>query len=152
MMEHNAIKNVLTNTLRDHIALLSVPEYDVIFTEELIAFENVIFNAQNRKVTYVKPIYIPNRGNMATLGPDGYDYEHGLFQVDIRTPLNTGNAVLWTVADHIGNVFNKGLVLSVPERNFEVRIRNVYAAAALTDDAWHWAPVTVDWYTHICRA
>ena len=107
-----------------------------------IAWPNTAFEPQANS-TFLSPSFIPGDTTQAGLGAAGKDETDGLYQIDVVYPVGSGRS---TIPDSVADHFKRGTVLSYNGVN--VRVRSVSIASALTEGAFHFVPVTVDFQTY----
>lgn len=107
-----------------------------------IAWPNVPYEPDGSS-TFLSPNFIPTETLQVGLGSNGKDETNGLYQVDVVYPAGSGRS---TVPDVVADHFKRGTVLSYNGVN--VRVRSVSIAQAITDGAYHFVPVTVDFQTY----
>jgi hypothetical protein len=107
-----------------------------------IAWPNTNFEPEANQ-TFLSPTFIPADTVQAGLGENGKDNTQGLYQIDVVYPAGSGRS---TIPDGLADHFKRGTILSYNGLN--VRIRSVSISPALTEGAFHFVPITVDFYTY----
>jgi phage baseplate assembly protein gpV len=107
-----------------------------------IAWPNTKFEPEADQ-TFLSPSFIPNTTEQVGLGSSGKDETNGLYQIDVVYPAGTGRS---TIPDSIADHFKRGTVLTYNSVN--VRVRSVSIESAVTEGAFHFVPVTVDFQTY----
>ena len=107
-----------------------------------IAWPNTKFEPEADQ-TFLSPSFIPNATEQAGLGSSGKDETNGLYQIDVVYPAGTGRS---TIPDSVADHFKRGTVLTYNSVN--VRVRSVSIESAVTEGAFHFVPVTVDFQTY----
>lgn len=107
-----------------------------------IAWPNTKFEPEADQ-TFLSPSFIPNTTEQVGLGSSGKDETNGLYQIDVVYPAGTGRS---TIPDLIADHFKRGTVLTYNSVN--VRVRSVSIESAVTEGAFHFVPVTVDFQTY----
>jgi hypothetical protein len=107
-----------------------------------IAWPNTVFEPQANQ-TFLSPSFLPAESVQASLGSGGKDETSGIYQIDVVYPAGTGRS---TIPDSVADHFKRGTVLSYNGVN--VRIRSVSISPALTEGAFHFVPISVDFYTY----
>ena len=107
-----------------------------------VAWPNTNFEPEAGQ-TFLSPSFIPAETVQASLGSDGKDNTTGIYQIDVVYPAGSGRS---TVPDGLADHFKRGTVLSYNGVN--VRIRSVSISPALTEGAFHFVPISVDFYTY----
>ena len=93
--------------------------------------------------TFLAPTFIPDEMVQVGLGSNGKDEMNGLYQVDVVYPAGQGRS---SVPDSVADHFKRGTVLSYNGTN--VRVRSVSIAQAITEGAYHFVPITVNFQTY----
>jgi hypothetical protein len=107
-----------------------------------ISWPNVPYEPDGTS-TFLSPNFIPNETLQVGLGSNGKDETNGLYQIDVVYPAGSGRT---TVTDSVADHFKRGTVLSYNGVN--IRVRSVSIAQAITDGAYHFVPITVDFQTY----
>lgn len=93
--------------------------------------------------TFITPNFIPTETLQVGLGASGKDETNGIYQIDVVYPAGSGRS---TIPDVVADHFKRGTVLSYNGVN--IRVRSVSIAQAITDGAFHFVPVSVDFQTY----
>ena len=93
--------------------------------------------------TWFEEIYMPNDSTHTTLGSAGELRKFGLYQINIRVPLNQGRIGALTYAQEIGQKFKAGTKLT--RNGYVIFIEKCEPAQGFVDDNWYLVPVTVYW-------
>lgn len=107
-----------------------------------IAWPNIKYEPAGNE-TFLAPNFIPDEMVQVGLGSNGKDEMNGLYQVDVVYPAGQGRS---SVPDSVADHFKRGTVLSYNGTN--VRVRSVSIAQAITEGAYHFVPVTVNFQTY----
>lgn len=107
-----------------------------------VAWPNTNFEPQANQ-TFLSPSFLPVETIQASLGAEGKDNTTGIYQIDVVYPAGSGRS---TIPDGLADHFKRGTVLSYNGVN--VRIRSVSISPALTEGAFHFVPISVDFYTY----
>lgn len=107
-----------------------------------IAWQNIKYEPTGN-ATFLAPTFIPDEMLQVSLGSNGKDEMNGLYQVDVVYPAGQGRS---SVPDAIADHFKRGTVLSYNGTN--VRVRSVSIAQAITEGAYHFVPITVNFQTY----
>lgn len=126
----NDIQSALDNRLNSYTG-----DYEV-------AWPNTSFEPEADQ-TFLSPSFLPADTLQASLGSAGKDNTQGVYQIDVVYPAGTGRT---TIPDELADHFKRGTVLSYNGVN--VRVRSVSIAPALTEGAFHFVPISVDFYTY----
>lgn len=108
-----------------------------------IAWPNTVFEPEANQ-TFLSPSFLPAESVQASLGSEGKDEFNGIYQIDVVYPAGTGRS---TIPDTIADHFKRGTVLSYNSIN--VRVRSVSVSPALTEGAFHFVPVSVNFYLYM---
>jgi len=101
-------------------------------------------NTQNEPVqgtNWLRPTLLPASGELYTLNSG--NYHHGIYQVDIFTPLKKGLAGINTIADTIRDGY-KGQSLSL--NNTTVHIQNINISLINIEESWCHCFVEINYY------
>lgn len=93
--------------------------------------------------TWFEELYIPNDSVHTTIGTDGEVRKFGLYQINIRVPLNQGRLGALAYAQEIGLKFKPATKLY--RSGYEIFIEKCEPAQGFQDDNWYLVPVTVYW-------
>ena len=107
-----------------------------------IAWPNTKFEPEANQ-TFLSPSFLPAGTEQVGLGSTGKDETNGIYQIDVVYPAGSGRS---TIPDSVADHFKRGTVLSYNGLN--VRIRSVSIDPAVTEGAFHFVPVTVDFQTY----
>lgn len=107
-----------------------------------IAWPNTKFEPAANE-TFLSPSFLPAGTVQAGLGSSGKDETNGLYQIDVVYPAGSGRS---SIPDSVADHFKRGTVLSYNSVN--VRVRSVSIESAVTEGAYHFVPVTVDFQTY----
>jgi len=107
-----------------------------------IAWPNVPYEPDGAS-TFLTPNFIPEDTLQVGLGTNGKDETNGIYQVDVVYPAGSGRS---TVPDSLSDHFKRGTVMSYNGVN--VRVRSVSIAQAITEGAYHFVPVSVNFQTY----
>lgn len=107
-----------------------------------IAWPNTKFEPEASQ-TFLSPSFLPTITSQAGLGASGKDETNGVYQIDVVYPAGTGRS---TIPDSVADHFKRGTILSYNDVN--VRIRSVSIEPALTEGAFHFVPISVDFQTY----
>ena len=107
-----------------------------------IAWPNIKYEPAGN-ATFLAPTFIPDEMVQVGLGSNGKDEMNGLYQVDVVYPAGQGRS---SVPDSVADHFKRGTVLSYNGTN--VRVRSVSIAQAITEGAYHFVPITVNFQTY----
>jgi hypothetical protein len=99
---------------------------------------------------YLEVFVLPNQPSASTLGRNGQDAHTGTLQVSLRFPREQTDLPLLRAADEIETAYQqfiRGGHLS--HNGVSVRITSVGVGAPRVDDAWYFAPVNINYESHI---
>ena len=106
-----------------------------------IAWPNIPFEPQAGS-TFLTPNFLPDETLQSGLGAAGQDETNGIYQIDVVYPAGSGRS---SIPDTVADQFKRGLVLSYNQ--VSIRVRSVSIAQAVTDGAFHFVPVSVNFQT-----
>lgn len=107
-----------------------------------VAWPNISYEPTG-EATFLSPNFIPDDTTQVGLGASGKDETNGIYQIDVIYPAGSGrSAIPDSIADH----FKRGTVMSYNGVN--VRVRSVSIAQAITEGAYHFVPVSVNFQTY----
>lgn len=86
---------------------------------------------------------IPSEPTPGAIGQGGFDWENGLYIIDIFTPLNT--TVDESIAQDIIAVFPRALRLAVENYTANLEVQRCWVSQTRQDQAWFITSVTVRW-------
>lgn len=107
-----------------------------------VAWPNTKFEPQASQ-TFLSPSFLPATTSQVTLGSSGRDETTGIYQIDVVYPAGTGRS---SIPDAVADHFKRGTVLSY--NSVKVRVVSVSIAPAVTDGAFHFVPIQVDFQTY----
>ena len=107
-----------------------------------IAWPNTVFEPEADQ-TFLSPSFLPAETTQASLGSNGKDNTTGIYQIDVVYPAGSGRS---TIPDSVADHFKRGTVLSY--NGINVRVRSVSISPALTEGAFHFVPISVDFYIY----
>ena len=125
----NDIQAALDNLLNGHSGSYS------------IAWPNIPYEPQAGS-TFLTPNFLPDETLQSGLGAAGQDETNGIYQIDVVYPAGSGRS---SIPDTVADQFKRGLVLSYNQ--VSIRVRSVSIAQAVTDGAFHFVPVSVNFQT-----
>lgn len=129
-MSHVKISNALSTHLQ---ALPSAPP---------IAAENSGFTPKENQ-SYLAEHYMPaGTTGVGIAITDSLDYT-GIYQIDVRTPLDEFKAEGNALADSVASHFKRGTVMTYETQ--DVVVQAVSRAQGRPDGAWWFIPVSVTW-------
>jgi hypothetical protein len=86
---------------------------------------------------------LPAEPTPGAIGAGGFDWENGLYQVDIFTPLNS--PVNDTLPKAVEAAFPRALRLQVEGYDYDLEVQRCWLSANRQDTAWHIQSITVRW-------
>jgi len=107
-----------------------------------IAWPNINYEPAGN-ATFLTPNFIPEETLQVGLGTNGKDETNGIYQIDVVYPAGQGRS---SEPDSVADHFKRGTVMSYNDVN--VRVRSVSIAQAITDGAYHFVPITVNFQTY----
>lgn len=93
--------------------------------------------------TFLSPNFIPEETLQVGLGANGKDETNGIYQIDVVYPAGQGRS---TIPDSIADHFKRGTVMTY--NGVSVRVRSVSIEQAITEGAYHFVPVSVNFQTY----
>ena len=93
--------------------------------------------------------YIPDIPDVATLGDGGEDEVRGIFQIDIFTPINTGEKEPQDLIDVMRSYFTAGRRFSYNQQ--EVVITQCGRTDGFISNNYFRIPLSVIWYSRLIR-
>jgi len=103
-----------------------------------IAWPNINYEPAGN-ATFLTPNFIPEETLQVGLGTNGKDETNGIYQIDVVYPAGQGRS---SVPDSVADHFKRGTVMSY--NDVSVRVRSVSIAQAITDGAYHFVPISVN--------
>jgi len=103
--------------------------------------QNEVF--QPSRASWSRATLLPSEPTPGAIGAGGFDWENGLYQVDIFTPLNS--TVTSTVPDAVIAAFPRALRLTVDGYDNKLEVQRCWLSATRQDTSWHIQSVTVRW-------
>lgn len=107
-----------------------------------VAWPNVKYEPAGN-ATFLSPNFIPEETLQVGLGATGKDETNGIYQVDVVYPAGQGRS---TIPDSIADHFKRGTVMTY--NSVSVRVRSVSIGQAITEGAYHFVPVSVNFQTY----
>lgn len=107
-----------------------------------IAWPNVKYEPTGNN-TFIVPNFIPEETLQVGLGASGKDETNGIFQIDVVYPAGLGRS---SVPDSVADHFKRGTTMTYNSVN--VRVRSVSIAQAITEGAFHFVPVSVNFQSY----
>lgn len=107
-----------------------------------IAWPNVKYEPDGNE-TFLSPNFLPEDTLQVGLGANGKDETNGIYQIDVVYPAGLGRS---SIPDSLADHFKRGTVMSY--NSVSVRVRSVSIAQAITDGAYHFVPVSVNFQTY----
>jgi len=107
-----------------------------------IAWPNINYEPAGN-ATFLTPNFIPEETQQVGLGTNGKDETNGIYQIDVVYPAGQGRS---SVPDSVADHFKRGTVMSY--NDVSVRVRSVSIAQAITDGAYHFVPISVNFYSY----
>jgi len=107
-----------------------------------IAWPNINYEPAGN-ATFLTPNFIPEETLQVGLGTNGKDETNGIYQIDVVYPAGQGRS---SVPDSVADHFKRGTVMSY--NDVSVRVRSVSIAQAITDGAYHFVPISVNFYSY----
>ena len=107
-----------------------------------IAWPNVEYKP-SASTAYLRANFLPSDTLQVSLGANGKDETIGIFQVDAVIPAGSGRT---TLPDSIADHFSRGSTVSYNGVN--VRIRSVSVGPAISEGAWYFVPVSINFQTY----
>tara|TARA_S200002703_G_scaffold132666_1_gene120543 strand:+ start:2575 stop:2982 length:408 start_codon:yes stop_codon:yes gene_type:complete len=107
-----------------------------------IAWSNIKYEPAGDE-TFLSPNFIPEETLQVGLGANGKDETNGIYQIDVVYPAGQGRS---TVPDSIADHFKRGTVMTY--NSVSVRVRSVSIEQAITEGAYHFVPVSVNFQTY----
>ncbi len=109
--------------------------------------DNIVSENTKKEFTasdiWFEETYMPNDSVQTTLGSAGEVRKFGMYQINIRVPLNQGRIGALSYAQEIGLKFKPGTKLT--RNGYEILIEKCEPAQGFQDDNWYLVPVTVYW-------
>ena len=107
-----------------------------------IAWPNINYEPAGN-ATFLTPNFIPEETQQVGLGTNGKDETNGIYQIDVVYPAGQGRS---SVPDSVADHFKRGTVMSY--NDVSVRVRSVSIAQAITEGAYHFVPISVNFYSY----
>jgi len=107
-----------------------------------IAWPNIKYEPAGN-ATFLTPNFIPEETLQVGLGTNGKDETNGIYQIDVVYPAGQGRS---SVPDSVADHFKRGTVMSY--NDVSVRVRSVSIAQAITEGAYHFVPISVNFYSY----
>ena len=137
MAQRNVIHRALAVHLRDNFSGASD-----------VTWENTKFIPEG-KLAWFEEIFLPNDTREASLGVTGLQEDFGLYQINIRVPINTGTIQSDDYVNEISQLYKIGTVL---EKDGEsVYIDGSTAAQGTPEDNWYFVPFTIKWSSYMTK-
>ncbi len=129
-MSHSDISNALSKRLQ------SLPDAPP------IAFENAPFTTSEGE-TFLAENFLPGETTgVGVSGSDSLDYV-GVYQVDVRTPLDEYKVEANALADSVISHFKRGTVMTFDGQS--VVVESATRGNGRADSGWWFVPVTINW-------
>lgn len=104
-----------------------------------LASPNIVFRPGNS--AWCRATLLPAEPEDGSIGVNGFDWDRGLYQVDIFSPLNRGQAL--GAADAAMAVFPRGLRLTVEGYTHPLEVQRCWLSAMRQDESWHLLSISV---------
>lgn len=93
--------------------------------------------------SWCRATLLPSEPYPGSIGLGGFDWENGLYQVDVFTPLNA--PINTALLDAIVAVFPGALKLTVTGYDHDLEVLRCWVSATRQDKSWHISSLSVRW-------
>lgn len=131
-----AQRNVIHRALSSHL-------YDNFSSASTVAWENTKYEPGDLTTIWFEEIFIPNDSTEASIGIGGTQEDFGLYQINIRVPVNTGTIEADNYIDELSDLYSIGTILQ--KDGEEIFIEGSTAAQGISEDNWYVIPFTISW-------
>jgi hypothetical protein len=135
MSDYNDIRRALEKRLSSIVGLPSK-----------VSYENVKF-IPTENAAWMRCTLSPLSREAAAISGDAQKIHRGLFVVDVFVPINTAPKTVDEYVDLILASFENGLRLT--ENSKDIIIRNARRTQGVSENAWYYVPVIIDYYSYI---
>lgn len=107
-----------------------------------VAWENTEFSPSTDEIWF-EEIFLPNDSEQASLGITGLQEDIGLYQINVRVPLNTGTIESDNYINELSQIYKLGTTI---EKDGEsIYIEQSSASQGIIEDNWYVIPFTISW-------
>jgi hypothetical protein len=113
-----------------------------------MAWENTNFNPVG-KTEWFEEYFMPNDTREASIGIGGTQEDFGIYQINIRVPINTGTIQADNYVNELSHLYKIGTILE--KDGEQVYIEGSTASQGLMEDNWYFIPFRVKWSCYMAK-